>query len=544
MLKILRERPTTLFRSILAFFIVILTTACSGPPTAEQISLDANPNPAVPLAGILTLTADRPVVVTLSIEDSEHRQRVTPSETAALEHTIPVLGLRPDRTHRVTVTITDESGQDTVLEPLEITTPGLPDDFPPIDVIVHQPEAMEPGITMMHYFRWNTPFEDDSEWGLAVAVDGSGDVIWYYKIDHGIDELKRLPNGNFFYSYENGMDEIDMLGNVKRQWHATYTPEEKIGEDSILIETDSFHHEVLYLPERGTFLALGLEVREYDDYPLEYPPGTERGTDLVSADEILEFTPDGEVTTRIKALDLLDPRRLGHGSLRRDFYDHAYTGTYDPLPLDLMHSNALAYLPDDDAVVVSSNFQAVLYKIDLQSGELVWLLGDPAAWNPPWSEKLLTPDGEVGWSYHQHGVDLTPRGTLLLFDNGGERAMPPDPGMPAEERYSRAVEYRVDDAAGTVKEVWSYGPEQERFISPFISDADHLPETSNVLITDGGRIAGPDGQIMGTFGGRHWARVLEGTYDGKQKVWELISDDPSQAYSMYRAERYRGLYPD
>ena len=58
----------------------------------------------------------------------------------------------------------------------------------------------------------------------------------------------------------------------------------------------------------------------------------------------------------------------------------------------------------------------------------------------------------------------------------------------------------------TVEEVWSYGPEQEWFMSPFISDADHLPETGNVLITDGGRIVGADGKQMTAFGGRHWAR--------------------------------------
>jgi arylsulfate sulfotransferase len=162
----------------------------------------------------------------------------------------------------------------------------------------------------------------------------------------------------------------------------------------------------------------------------------------------------------------------------------------------------------------------------------------------PWSAKLLSAEGEVGWPYHQHGVNLTPRGTLLLFDNGGERAVPPDPGMPEAERYSRAVEYRINEEAGTVEEVWSYGPAQERFISPFISDADHLPQTGNVLVTDGGRMAGPDGEVMTTFGGRQWAHLMEVTYDGKEKVWELVSDDPERRFSVYRAERRLSLYPE
>jgi len=524
--------------------LAFVCAACSGPPVASSVSLIANPNPAVPLAAVLELTSDRPVLVTLSIADGSHEQTVTTSRQPATHHEIPVLGLRPDRTHTVTASITDESGRTTVLAPLEIATPPLPDEFPPIELKVRQPEAMEPGVTMLHYFRWISPMEDDPDWGLAAAVDDSGEVIWYYLADHAIDELKRLPNGDLFYASDNGMYEIDMLGNVKRRWHTSYAPPDKIGDASVLIPTDTFHHEVIYLPERGTFLALGLESREYDNFPLEYPPGEKRGTDRVSADEIIEFTPDGQVVTRISALDILDPKRLGYGSLGRDFYDHVYEGVYDPMPVDLMHSNALAWLPGESSVVVSSNFQGVLYKVDLETGTLSWLLGDPTGWNPPWSEKLLTPKGDVGWSYHQHGVDLTPHGTLLLFDNGGDRAIPPNPVMPPEERYSRAVEYRVDDAAGTVEEVWSYGPQQERFISPFISDADLLVETGNVLITDGGRFAGPDGEMLATFGARHWARVLEVTYDGKEKVWEVDSNDPARHFSIYRAQRLLSLYPE
>ncbi len=539
-------KPTSPTSAWLLCVVALLTlsSACTAPPAAENVALVNNPNPTVPLAGILTLTSDRPVVVTLDIEDAEHQQRVTPSQQAATQHEIPVLGLRPGRTHTVTATLTDDKGRETVLEPLEITTPPLPDDFPPIAVTVRRQAAMEPGVTLIHYFRWKTPFEDDDEWGLAAAVDPEGEVVWYYKVDHFVDELERLPNGNFFYSHDDGINEIDMLGNVHRQWHTSYAPEDAIGPESILIDTDTFHHEVIYLSDSGTFLGLGLESREYDDFPVEYPPSNKRATDRVSGDELIEFTPEGEIVRRIKVLDVLDPRRLGNGSLGRDFYDHVYEGVYDPMPFDLLHSNALTYLPDEDAAVVSSNFQSVLYKVDLSSGELQWLLGDPTGWREPWADKLLQPAGDVGWPYHQHGVELTPRGTLLLFDNGAERAIPPNEEMPPDERYSRAVEYRIDEAAGTVEEVWTYGPEQERFISPFISDADHLPETGNVLVTDGGRMAGPNGEVMGTFGGRQWARVFEVTYDGKEKVWELITDDPSTPTSAYRAQRHRSLYPE
>ena len=70
----------------------------------------------------------------------------------------------------------------------------------------------------------------------------------------------------------------------------------------------------------------------------------------------------------------------------------------------------------------------------------------------------------------------TRRGTLLLFDNGVSRARPFQPPVPPAEAWSRAVELAVDEQAGTVSQVWSYGgPGTDRFLTPFLSEADELP---------------------------------------------------------------------
>ena len=354
-----------------------------------------------------------------------------------------------------------------------------------------------------------------------------------------------MHNGNLIFDgKEDGrLFEVDMLGNVVREWHSSGAVVGELPEGSVPVATDTFHHDVIELSS-GNFIALGLEVRSFDDFPAEYPPGTKREPAEVAGDVIIEFTRDGTTVRQWSVVDILDPERLGDGSLSRTFYDDIYEDRYDPMPFDITHSNAIYYVEEEDTVLVSAFRQCSIYKVDMATGELVWLLGDPVGWREPWSEKLLQPKGDVIWPCHQHGLELTPRGTLLLYDNGGARRIPPQEPQPEEERFSRAVEYRVDEEAGTVEEVWSYGPEQERFISPFISDADHLPETGNVLITDGGRFADPDGEPMTTFGGRQWARFLEVTYgDATEKIWELVIDDPDTRYSVYRAQRFRSLYP-
>lgn len=531
--------------SSIATVMAALTFACAGPPVASDMSLLPNPNPNAPLAGILTFTSDRPVVPNLFIDDGEHQQRVTPDNEPRSEHETLVLGLRPGRRHTVTVTIRDEQGRESVLEPLTIETPPLPDDFPPIVVTHREPEAMEPGVTMFTVFRWTGPTDGDNDWGVAAAVDEAGNVVWYLKTAFTVAEPRRMRNGHLMVSGEKDgrLFEIDMLGNFVQEWHSSGAVVGELAEGSIPVATDTFHHDVIEL-QSGNFLGIGLEVLAFDDFPAEYPPGTKRAPAEVAGDVLIEFARDGTTVRKWSVVDILDPERLGQGSLNRDFYEDIYEERYDPMPYDITHSNAVYYVKEEDAVLVSSYRQCAIYKVDMVSGELDWILGDPIGWREPWSKKLLKPKGDVIWPCYQHGIELTPRGTLLVFDNGGARRIPPQEPQPEEERFSRAVEYRVDEDAGTVEEVWSYGPEQERFVSPFISDADYLPETGNVLITDGGRIRGPDGELLVVFGGHQWARILEVTHDDEpKKVWELVIDDPEVRYSVYRAQRLRSLYP-
>jgi len=354
-----------------------------------------------------------------------------------------------------------------------------------------------------------------------------------------------MRNGNLIFggNKDGRLFEVDMLGNFLKEWHTSGVVLGELAEGSLPVDTDTFHHDVIELAS-GNFIGLGLEVVAFEDFPVEYPPGKKRAPAEVAGDVLIEFARDGSTVRKWSVVDIIDPERLGEGSLGRGFYEDIYEGRYDSLPYDITHSNALYYIEEEDALIVSSYCQCAIYKVNMATGELLWILGDPIGWREPWSKKLLQPKGDVTWPCRQHGIEMTPRGTLLVFDNGGSRRIPPQEEQPVKERFSRAVEYRVNEEAGTVEEVWSYGPEQERFVSPFISDADHLPETGNVLITDGGRFKGPDGEPMATFGGHQWARILEVTYGEKsEKIWELVIYDPEVRYSVYRAQRFRSLYP-
>ena len=532
--------------AMLAFFATLILLSCAGPPVALNVQLVPNPNKNAPLAGILSFTSDRPVNTTITIDDGITKQIVQPDDSLKTNHQVLVLGLKPGKLHQITATLRDENGRELVLDSLSITTPPLPDDFPSLELVQQKTGEMEPGITMFTVFRWKEPFDDDADWGYAIAVNESGDVVWYLKTDHWIDEVRRKHNGNLMFGgVEDGrVFEIDMLGNTIQEWYSSGAVSKPVTEGSIAVATDMFHHDVIELAS-GNFIGLGLEVRSLEDFPVEYPPSVKKQTADVAGDVIIEFAPDGSTLRKWSLVDILDPRRLGDGSLSGDHYYDIYKETYDPLPYDITHCNAIYYIEEEDAVLVSSNFQCAIYKIDMKTGALKWILGDPTGWEKPWSDKLLEPIGDFTWPCHQHGLELTPQGTLLLFDNGGARFIPPNPPMSEDERFSRALELRVDEVAGTVEEVWTYGPEKERFVSPFISDADYMPTTGNILITDGGRFKDKEGKLMPTFGGHQWARILEVTKEpATEKIWELHVYDPEIRYSVYRAQRLNSLYPN
>ena len=99
--------------------------------------------------------------------------------------------------------------------------------------------------------------------------------------------------------------------------------------------------------------------------------------------------------------------------------------------------------------------------------------------------------------------------------------------MAPSESSSRAVEYSVDEENMEVRQVWSYGgPGDEKFFSRFISDADWMPETGNVLVNFGGLVSDAEGNPVGEGSGHNWVRIVEVTHDmPAEKVFELFIDD-------------------
>ena len=222
------------------------SAADTTPPVISYVILNRNPNPTVPLAALLSLSTDEPTEMTVRIDDGERVWDATSSDGFATEHSLMVLGMRLGRMHHISAVVTDQSGNVSETPPLPLEMPPLPAHLAKPELIVRNPELMEPGVTMFNMFLLPPGGEqpDDTKSALYI-VDDRGEIVWYYHPDLEVGDARRLSNGNLLLSTGDASRgvEIDMLGNVLQQWHAVGTATD-VPEGSTPVEMGSIHHEI------------------------------------------------------------------------------------------------------------------------------------------------------------------------------------------------------------------------------------------------------------------------------------------------------------
>ena len=487
-----------------------------------------NPVVSVPQAGVLRLETNLPARVTVTVAGGGEEWSFELAEATSFES--PVVGVKPDTAYRVTLRA--KHGDDTLRAgPLRWTSPPLPSDFPRIELVRSEPTAMEPGMTLFNvnvYGGGPNPM---------VIVDQTGVVRWYYldPTSPVREDARRLDDGHFLFVRDRcSVLEVDVLGNAVGAWHAAAYPRRcDPPNDSVAVPLQSIHHDIHPLPD-GNFLALATESRLIENYPTsEDDENAPRQTALVVGGVIVEFSRKGELVKYIPLMDLLDPTRIGRGSLST-----SWSSWYVPegeLAYDWDHANSVIYDEKSDAYYVSLRHQDAIVKVSRADQQLIWILGTPKNWGVPWADKLLTPVGDFEWPFHQHAARLNPLG-LALYDNGNNRAAAFEP---VQDDYSRAVIYDIDEAASTVAQVWSYGEPAgpASFFSETRGNVDWQPTTGNRLLVNGN---------CRSAAAIAYAKVLEVTPEG-ERVFELDVGDPAdtpsdpRSHSIYRVQRFADL---
>lgn len=482
--------------------LVFLACCATAQACAQKVQFNSlpelfeNPSGNVPLAAVIEFRSDQSLDAVIEVSDGKNEWQATFSDGAAEEgqYTLPIVGMRAGREHAIRLALTAEDGSsyEQVFSHETSPLPLNPLEIPPLDVKISDTERMEPGILFLSVRRralgrpaWLTQKQRRfaTDWGMLIAVDQQGEIIWYYQSPFRTAGIARLSNGNILmHRTDFSTVEIDLLGNVVRQFYAEKRPlPPPENPDAIAIKgQQTLHHQPHELPN-GNYLAFSANAHLIKDwYSDEYDPDAPRKDQLVMADTVVEITPQGETVWSWDTMEYLDPFRIGYDT------DWAYWPVRGfPNHLDWTHANGLSWDSSDNSILVSLRNQSAILKIDYATKDIKWILGRHEDWPKNLQDKLLEPVGELLWPGYQHNPRMTHAGTVILFDNrahGGARPFEKTP--PVQESFSRGVEYAVDEASMTVQQVWTSGDEQgdDPCYANAMSDAWRLPETDNRLL--------------------------------------------------------------
>jgi arylsulfate sulfotransferase len=136
------------------------------------------------------------------------------------------------------------------------------------------------------------------------------------------------------------------------------------------------------------------------------------------------------------------------------------------------------------------------------------------------------PDFE--WNWYQHAPKVMPDKTIILFDDGDKRNYAP------AGTYSRAVQYKIDEEAMTIQQLWQYGKERgPQTFSSFVSEVDYDQPTGRIVFSSG---------AINNDGPRH-GKIIEIEENTSNVVFEATIVPPqttgvtfhrSQRLSLYR----------
>ena len=380
-----------------------------GPLVLVEPVLVANPNPAVPLAAILTLQARNAVVIDVAVQERlagrpDRAWKISAPLNADGSVKMPIVGIRPSAELNLTISLRDAKGASTNLpNKLGFRSPAIPDvglNWPKIETLELDRTRVEPGVTFVSVRRnflerssLMTPRQRDFQrkFGLIIAVNEDGEVVWYYKSAQRIAGIQSMPDGRILMTLADQRARIiDVLGNVEREYVAGLSPDRDPSSRAIPIEgIQTIHHEP-YLTKRGTFIAMSANARRIDNYYTSVTdPKAPRKSQMVMGDAIIEYDANGKILWKWDSFDHLDPMRVHFHLFQsywmtRGFPDH----------LDWTHGNGVSYDEKNGTIVVSLKQMDAIIGISRKTGEVKWIYGDPTGWTGTLAEKVLKPKGQ------------------------------------------------------------------------------------------------------------------------------------------------------
>ncbi|CEL92692.1 unnamed protein product [Vitrella brassicaformis CCMP3155] len=277
---------------------------------------------------------------------------------------------------------------------------------------------------------------------IFAANSGFGSGMYFLILDENGEPV-------FFMPPPAGRADIAEF-KVQRNGHLTYRAAGRGG----YVELDHEYEEVkVHTAKHGGFADFhGLQVRDdgralvmvYDRRKVNFASrevqkvvrsGPTRGEVTVVGPVVQEIDTQGNVLFEFRVWDRIP-----------GVFNYTKMQYREGMSLwDIGHVNSIDWTPDGHLIFSFRHIGAL--KVSRDTGEVLWRFGSEEPWN---QFKYLNKDR--GFT-HQHDVRLRSDKSLTMFDNGNEFS----------PRYSRAVEYEIDQDKLTAKKVWEYRHDPDYF---------------------------------------------------------------------------------
>lgn len=321
-----------------------------------------------------------------------------------------------------------------------VASDSLPQDFPTFTMEVNDTTSLG------DYFF--SPTRIVSGDGYNVIVSNTGDLKYYEKIEEGVPfDFKVTSNSMLtfgimseFYEFGGGGDTeffmMDSSFSVVQQF--------QMGNGY----TSDFH-EFQYLPNGHVFMVA------YDLQPVDMSELVEGGHPgaLVAGSVVQELDLNGNVIFQWRSwdhYDLLD----SYADLTQSIFDAIHINSIE---LDLTDLN----------IILSTLALGEATKINRQTGDIIWRMGGK---NNQFTFQNESQEHAPLYFMFQHEIRRLRNGNITMFDGGDTE----------RRRYSRAVEYELDEDAKTVTKVWEYRKDPDIF-SPNMGSVQRLANGNTVI---------------------------------------------------------------
>ncbi|GAA4881822.1 aryl-sulfate sulfotransferase [Ferrimonas pelagia] len=375
-----------------------------------------------------------------------------------------------------------------------------------------------------------------------MIFDTNGDLRWFMDYSKFRDANHYRQTGMVM-----GVKQVDkdLVWGAGQAYHRMSLMGEHMWSRPLPGQYADFSHDIHHRPNGNMILRVAKK-----DYL------NDRG-DLVTTirDHIIEVDPNGKVIHEWDLNTILDPYRditllgldMGAVCLNVDTDKAGQTADEDALAnapygdipgvgtgRNWVHVNSVVYDENDDSIVISARHQSANIKIG-KDNEVKWILSARGGWKGELAKKVLQPvdsrgrkidcteqgkcpnPDEFDFTWTQHtayiGKDSGKRHfNLFVLDNGDGR-FNEQPIMP-EDKYTRGVEYKIDQKKMTVQQTWQYGKDRGyEFYSPITSLTQYNADKDSNLIAS---------MTTGLLRGKSVAKIVEiphGESEPAVEIW-------------------------